>query len=288
VDAVVFDDRPELRSPLLVCAFSGWNDAGESASGALQFLRDRWGARRFAWIDPEEFYDFQVNRPTVRLLDGVTRRIEWPAAEFFHAALPERDIVLFSALEPSVRWRTFSEAIVSAAKDLGCSRLVTLGGFLADLPHTQPIRVTGSAPTTDEAERLGMSASRYEGPTGIVGVLHEASNRLGLSSISLWAAVPHYLPSGPNPKAALALVERLAMVAEVDVRTDDLARAVIGWTERIDGIVAENAELTDYVDRLETAADLAGDEVQDMPTGDDLAKELERFLRSQPGEDPPG
>jgi len=286
MDAIVFEDRPALRRPVLVAAFSGWNDAGESASGAISFLRDRWGAKRFAWIDPEEFYDFQVNRPTVRLVDGITRRIDWPGAEFFHASLPERDVVLFQGLEPSVRWRTFSEAIVGLGQDLGVDRLVTLGGFLADLPHTRPIRVTGSAPTAAEAEQLGMSASRYEGPTGIVGVLHEASNRAGLPSVSLWAAVPHYLPSGPNPKGTLALVERLAMLVDVGVRTEDLIQAVEGWTERIDGIVAENSELTEYVQRLEAAADEVGEMITDIPSGDELARELERFLRSQRGPEP--
>ena len=286
MDPIVFEDRPQLRDPVLVCAFSGWNDAGESASGALNFLRDRWGAKRFAWIDPEEFYDFQVNRPTVRLVDGITREIDWPSADFFHASLPERDVVLFLGIEPSVRWRTFCDAIVGMAREVGATRLVTLGGFLADMPHTRPIRVTGSAPTAAEAERLGMSASRYEGPTGVVGVLHDASNRAGLPSVSLWAAVPHYLPSGPNPKAALALIERLSLLIDAPVRTEDLAHAVEGWTQRIDGIVAENTELTEYVQRLEANAD-DEDLIHDIPSGEELARELERFLRNQRGDDPP-
>ncbi len=283
---VVFEDRPSLRRPVFVCAMSGWNDGGEAATGAANFLKDRWGAKRFAWIDPEDFYDFQVSRPTVRLIDGVTRRIEWPPNEFFHAPLPDRDVVFFTGIEPNLHWRGFTGAIVGLAKELGADRLITLGGFLADLPHTRPIRVTGSAPTRDEVERLGMSSSRYEGPTGIIGVLHDTSNKEGLPSVSLWAAVPHYLPSGPNPKAALALVQRLALLLDAPVQVADLERAVGGWSERIDQIVAENSDLTEYVHRLEANADLAGEETLDIPSGDELARELERFLRDQRGDEP--
>jgi predicted ATP-grasp superfamily ATP-dependent carboligase len=285
VDPIVFEDRPTLRRPALVCAFGGWNDGGEAATGAINFLRDRWDAKRFAWIDPEEFFDFQVNRPTVGLVDGVTRRLEWPSCDFYHASLAERDVVLLRGLEPNIRWRTFTDAIVDTGKDLGVERLITLGGFLADLPHTRPIRVTGSAPDPAEAARLGMAASRYEGPTGIVGVLHEASNRAGLPSVSLWAAVPHYLPTGPNPKAALALVERLARLLEVSIELSDLERAVQGWSERIDQIVADSAELVEYVQRLEANADLTGEDIVDIPSGEDLARELERFLRDQRGDE---
>jgi predicted ATP-grasp superfamily ATP-dependent carboligase len=286
MDPIVFEERLRLRDPVIVCAFSGWNDAGESASGALDYLRERWASRRFAWIDPEEFYDFQVNRPTVRLEDGLTRRIEWPKADFHHASLEDRDVILFQGIEPSIRWRTYCEAIVGMAKDLGAKKLVTLGGFLADLPHTRAIRVTGSASNAAEAERLGMSASRYEGPTGVVGVLHDASNRGGLPSVSLWAAVPHYLPSGPNPKASLALVERLSLLIGAPVPTDVLLRAVETWAERIDGIVAENAELTEYVERLESSSD--EDDPLEIPSGEELARELEHFLRGHGEAEPPG
>jgi hypothetical protein len=162
MEPIVFEDRPRLRDPVLVCAFSGWNDAGESASGALTFLRDRWGSKRFAWVDPEEFYDFQVNRPTVRLVDGLTRRIDWPNADFHHASLEDRDVVLFLGIEPSVRWRTFCDAIVSAARDLGVTRLITLGGFLADMPHTRSIRVTGSRSEERRVRKEWPSKGRYQ------------------------------------------------------------------------------------------------------------------------------
>ncbi len=269
-----------LRHPVLLCAFSGWNDGGEAASGALTFLRERWRAARVASIDPEDFLDFQVNRPTVRLVDGVTRRIEWPTPEFFHAKLPHRDVLLLSAPEPNMRWRGFCDAIVSYGKSLASERLVTLGGFLADTPHTRDIRLAGSAMDEGEAERLGVSASRYEGPTGIVGVLHDVSNRVGLPSVSLWAAVPHYLPAGPNPKATIALVRKAASLLGAEVDVGELEEAEGSWRQRIDGLIAANEDLGQYVERLEEAYDLAGD-TGEMPSGEALAAELERFLRER-------
>jgi predicted ATP-grasp superfamily ATP-dependent carboligase len=274
--------RPDLRSPLLVCAFRGWNDGGEAASTAAAYLRDRWGAERIGDIDPEEFFDFQVTRPTVRLEGGVTRRIEWPPNDFFHAALPERDVILFLGIEPNVRWRTFTDAIVETARDLEVDTTVVLGAFLADVPHTLPTPVAGSAPDARQAAELGISASGYEGPTGIVGVLQDSAARAGFPAYSLWAAVPHYLPGGPNPKAALALVRKIATLAGVSVETDTLSRAAGAWEEQVTETIEENEELQAYVQRLEAGAGERQGTI-DIPTGDALAAELEQFLREQRG-----
>jgi PAC2 family len=279
---LVIEERPELDGPAMVCAFRGWNDGGEAATAAATYLRDRWEARRFASIDPEEFFDFQVTRPTVRLVDGVTRQIDWPGNEFFHASPGGRDVVVLLGIEPNVRWRTFIDSIVGLARDLGVGSLVTLGAFLADVPHTVATPLAGSAATQEEASSLGMSASRYEGPTGIVGVLNDAALRTGMHSLSLWAAVPHYLPGGPNPKAALALAEKAAAVIGAPIETDTLSRAGASWERQVSESIAENPELNAYVRRLE---ELAGErEITEIPSGESLAAELERFLREQRGD----
>jgi predicted ATP-grasp superfamily ATP-dependent carboligase len=284
---VLFSERPSLRRPALVCAFRGWNDGGEAATIAARYLVERWKAKTFAHLDPEEFYDFQVTRPTVRLEGGVSRVIEWPRGEFAAATVEGRDVVLFTAAEPNVRWRTFAEAILGAAREIGVNLLVTLGAFLTDVPHSRSVPVVGSAVDEDTAGRLGLSRSRYEGPTGIVGVLHDASNRARLPSVSLWAAVPHYLPVAPNPKAALALVERVSALLETPVDTVPLARAAVGWEEGVVRLVGESEELGEYVQRLEAATDegTIGVPLTDQPvSGDAIAAELERFLREQGGD----
>jgi proteasome assembly chaperone (PAC2) family protein len=281
---VRFERRPELADPVLLAAFRGWNDGGEAATGALAYMRDRWEAQPFAELDPEEFYDFQVTRPTVRLVDGVTRRIEWPEARFVHARAAGRDIVLFLGIEPNVRWRTFTDAFVEVAKELGITTTVTLGAFLADVPHTMPTPVTGSAGDERRAAELGLSTSRYEGPTGIVGVLHDAFAKEGLASASLWAAVPHYLPGGPNPKAARALVDKAAAFLGVNIDTETLDRAGASWQTQISSQVEENAELAGYVRQLEEAAGRREGLPDILPSGEALAAELERFLRDQRGE----
>ena len=280
MDHVTFEREPGLESPVLICAFTGWNDGGEAASTAAGYLRDRWGAERFARLDPEEFYDFQVTRPTVRLVDGVTRRIEWPSNDFYTASLPGRDVVLFLGIEPNVRWRRFTEEILAAAKAVGASSVLLLGAFLADVPHTLDAPVTGSAADRAEADRLGLSSSRYEGPSGIVGVLHDAASRAGYPTVSFWAAVPHYLPAGPNPKAALALVEKVAAYLETEVATDTLERAAATWETQVSEMIEENEDLASYVDRLESQA-TEGDDLGEVPSGEALAQELERFLREE-------
>jgi len=285
---VTYSERPSLRRPALVCAFRGWNDGGEAATIAARYLVERWKAKAFAHLDPEDFYDFQVTRPTVRLEDGVSRVIEWPRGEFAAASVNGRDVVLFTAAEPNVRWRNFADAILGTAREVGAELLVTLGAFLTDVPHSRSVPVVGSAVDEDTATRLGLSRSQYEGPTGIVGVLHDASNRAGLPSVSLWAAVPHYLPVAPNPKAALALVERVSALLETPVDTVPLARAAAGWEEGVVRLVGESEELGEYVQRLEAAADEAPTRGlltdQPVPSGDAIAAELERYLREQGGE----
>jgi proteasome assembly chaperone (PAC2) family protein len=281
VDPIAFLSRPALERPILITAFRGWNDAGESASSAATFLKESWNAELFARVDPEEFFDFQVTRPMVRLVDGVSRVIEWPACEFHHAKVDGRDVVVFVGAEPNVRWRTFATAIVDLARSLGSERLITLGAFLADVAHTRPVPVVGSAATPEEAERLDLATSRYEGPTGIVGVLHDLSIRAGLPSVSFWAAVPHYVPAGVNPKAALALVDRVSSFLHLPVELKELIPAMAAWEHRVSELVAENDTLTEYVQRLEEASS----EEPPLPlvSGESLAAELERFLRERDG-----
>ena len=281
MDPIAFSSRPTLVKPVLVTAFRGWNDAGEAATAAATFLKERWNAETFARIDPEEFFDFQVTRPMVRLHDGVSRVIEWPACEFHHARVSGRDIVLFVGAEPNVRWRTFATAIVDLARSLETERLITLGAFLADVSHTRPVPVVGSAATPEEAQRLNLATSRYEGPTGIVGVLHDLSIRAGLPSVSFWAAVPHYVPAGVNPKAALALVDRVASFLDLSVDLGELLPATMAWEQRVSELVAENETLAEYVARLEEAA--SEEPPLPMVSGESLAAELERFLRERDG-----
>jgi len=276
VDPIVFSSHPTLERPILVTAFRGWNDAGESASAAATFLKERWKATMFARLDPEEFFDFQVTRPVVKLVDGVSRVIEWPPNEFHHARVGGRDVVLFIGGEPNVRWRTFATAIVDMGRNLGAERLVTLGAFLADVAHTREVPVVGSAPDPEEAARLDLATSRYEGPTGIVGVVHDLSNRAGLPSVSFWAAVPHYVPAGVNPKAVLALVSRVGSFLDVPVDAEELSPAVTEWEQRVTELVEENETLSEYVRRLE---EVAGVPPTPNVSGESLAAEVERFLR---------
>jgi predicted ATP-grasp superfamily ATP-dependent carboligase len=288
VDHVTFSQRPPLDHPALVCAFTGWNDGGEAASVAARYLAEQWGAQPIATIDPEEFYDFQVNRPTVRLEQGVSRVIEWPKAEFTAVTGRERDVVLFTAPEPNVRWRTFAQTVVGVGRELGAGLLLTLGAFLTDVPHTRPVPVVGSALDEETAAGLGLARSQYEGPTGITGVVHDVANRAGLPSVSLWAAVPHYLPAAPNPKAALALVRRASALLGVPVDAVRLAEASAAWETTVVQLVEQSDELGEYVGRLESAADEAAQEASsesDLPgpevSGDSIAAEVERFLREQ-------
>jgi proteasome assembly chaperone (PAC2) family protein len=263
-----------------VAAFRGWNDGAQGASLAASFLAQSWSAERFADVDPEEFYDFQAVRPHVRLEDGITRHIDWPENVFYHAAIPgaDRDAVLLLGIEPNTRWRTFAGEIAGLAKDLGVELVVTLGALLADVPHTRPSPVTGSASDPDLVQELGLTSSRYEGPTGIVGVLHDACREAGLPSASLWAAVPHYVSLAASPKAALALCERLGALLSTSVDLTDLERAADAYELQVSAAVAQDEETEAYVHELETRRDALGEEL-DVPSGDSLAAELTRFLK---------
>lgn len=273
--------RPELRRPVLVAAFRGWNDGGQGASLAASFLAREWGGVRFADVDPESFYDFQATRPTVSLEDGLTRRIDWPDNAFFHAGLPgtDRDVVLLLGVEPSLRWQTFSGLVVELARELGVELVVTLGALLADVPHTRPAPITGTATDEGLVERLGLQASRYEGPTGIVGVLHDTCRRAGIDSASLWAAVPHYVSLAPSPRAALALCDRLGELLGAAIDTKELRDAADRYAEQVSEAVASDEETAAYVEELEQRADTLTEE--DLPSGDTLAEQLTRFLRER-------
>ncbi|MDQ3670126.1 MAG: PAC2 family protein [Actinomycetota bacterium] len=265
---------------MLVAAFRGWNDGAQGASLAAGYLAQAWGARRFADLDPEEFYDFQATRPHVALEEGYTRRIDWPENVFYHAELPglDRDVVLLLGIEPNLRWRAFSDEVVSLARELQIELVVTLGALLADVPHTRPVPVTGSATDPELVEELGLSASRYEGPTGIVGVVHDSCRQASLPSASLWAAVPHYASLAASPKAALALCGRLAALLGTTVDLTELERAADAYEQQVSEAVAQDEETEAYVQELERRRDTLGDEL-DVPSGDTLAAELTRFLR---------
>jgi predicted ATP-grasp superfamily ATP-dependent carboligase len=274
--------RPSLREPVLITAFRGWNDGGQGASLAGGYLAKTWSAARFAEIDPEGFFDFQVTRPHVSLVDGETRRVDWPENAFFHASVPgtDRDAVLMLGIEPNVRWRTFTGLVTGLAQELEVELVVTLGSLLADVPHTRPSPVTGGATDSELIERLGLQRSRYEGPTGIVGVLHDACARAKLPSLSLWAAVPHYVSMAPSPRAALALCHRLGDILSTDIDTSELDEAAERYSEQVSEAVASDEETAAYVAELEQRAELIDDE-ENLPSGDSLAAELTRFLRER-------
>jgi proteasome assembly chaperone (PAC2) family protein len=277
-----WERRPQLERTVFVAAFRGWNDGGHGASLAAGYLARAWGARRFAEIDPEGFFDFQSTRPQVQLIDGVSRRIDWPETAFYHARPDgfDRDVVLLLGVEPNYRWRTFCDLVTGLASNVGTELVVTLGSLLADVPHTRPAPVTGSANDQELIDRLGLSASRYEGPTGIVGVLHDACQRAGLPSASLWAAVPHYVSLTPSPRAAKALCERLGALLGVAIDVSELDEASGAYAEQVSEAVASDAETAAYVEELESRVDEL-ETAEDLPTGDALAAELTRFLRER-------
>jgi predicted ATP-grasp superfamily ATP-dependent carboligase len=282
---LIWDRRPDgLRAPAMVCAFKGWNDAGDAASSAVSFLAGALGAKRFAQLDSEEFYDFQANRPCIRLTGNDAREITWPTVEIFEAQAPRapRDLVLVQGVEPSMRWRSFSAGIVDLAEVLGVQLVVTLGALLGDVPHTRPVAMTGHASDSGLVERLGIQPSSYEGPTGIVGVLHSACARSGLPSASLWAAVPHYVAAASNPKAALALLRRVENVIGVSVDASELESAAVDYERQVALAVESDPEIQAFVERLERASDSEEvGAVTDVPSGDTIAREFQRFLRQR-------
>jgi len=298
VSSLVWEEQPVLRHPVLVAAFTGWNDAGDAATDAIELLADQYGAEQVGYIDPEEHIDFQALRPTVVITDGVTREIRWPGTRILAARVPDstRDLVLVLGPEPHLKWRDYCDAVLEVVSELGCELAVTLGSLLADSSHHQTVRITGSTTEPALMARLGMSRSRYEGPTGIVGVLHDVLRSSGVPSASLWAPVPHYVASPPNPPAQLALLEALAALAEIPIGLGELRVQTAAWRARIDAFVADDEELSQYVARLDTKFDDDADdepelgafvteddllEEADLPSGDALAAELEAFLREQ-------
>jgi proteasome assembly chaperone (PAC2) family protein len=282
---LLITERPTLRRPVLVCAFSGWNDGGQGATLAAEHLSRLWGAEPFAEIDPEGFVDFQSTRPTVVLDEGLTRRIEWPETVFSWAALPghDRDVVLLVGVEPSLRWRSYCRLVTSLARDLGVDLVVTLGALLADVPHTRPAPVTGAASDPKLVEELGLELSRYEGPTGIVGVLHDACREAGLRSASLWAAVPHYVSLAPSPRAARALVGRLSDLLGIPIDTTELDEAEAEYARHVSEAVASDPDTQSYVEELERRSDSIEQLAEGgaLPSGESIAAELTRFLREQ-------
>jgi predicted ATP-grasp superfamily ATP-dependent carboligase len=280
-DELRIHDRPILERPILISAFRGWNDGGQGASLAAGYLAKLWEAERVADVDPEEFFDFQATRPHVKLVEGLTRQIDWPETAFYRAR-PEgfdRDVVLLLGVEPNLRWRRFTRLVVDYASELSVELFVSLGSLLADVPHTRPSPVTGSASDPELVDRLGLQASRYEGPTGIVGVLHDACREESVPSVSLWAAVPHYVSLTPSPRAALALCERLSSLLDVEIDVEELREAAEGYEEQVSRAVAADADTQAYVDDLEQRADEIDE--SDLPSGEALAAELTRFLRER-------
>jgi proteasome assembly chaperone (PAC2) family protein len=284
--------RPSLERPVMVCTFRGWNDGGQGASLAGSFLSRAWRAEQFADIDPELFFDFQMTRPHVALVDGA-RRIDWPENSFQHARVAgpkapgKKDAILLLGTEPSLRWRAFTALVSGFATDLGVSMVVTLGSLLADVPHTRPSPVTASATDTSMLEELGLQPSRYEGPTGVVGVLHDACRAANIPSVSLWAAVPHYVQLTPSPRAAKALCDRLASLLDVSLDTSELDEASETYVLQVSEAVAADEETAAYVDELESRVEEIDDETE-LPSGETLAEELTRFLlEREQGDDGP-
>ena len=278
------ESLPDLVNPVMLCAFEGWNDAGDAASGAVLHLEEVWSATQVAEIDPEDYYDFQVNRPEVVIEDG-KRQIVWPSTRLSVARIPlaTRDVVLVHGIEPSMRWRTFTAELLGAARDLGVEMVVTLGALLADTPHTRPVPVSGTSSDPDIALRMGYEPSTYEGPTGIVGVLQDACTTAGIPAVSLWAAVPHYVAQPPCPKATLALLGRIEDLLDVPVPLGDLPEEAKAWQIGVDELAAEDDEIAAYVRSLEEAVDTA-----ELPeaSGDAIAREFERYLRRRNVEPP--
>lgn len=282
---IEIDEVGPLQRPVMICAFEGWNDAAGAATGVLDHLIEIWDASVVAAVDPEDFYDFQMNRPIVGTSDEGLRRITWPSTQLFVARPPgaTRDVVLLRGIEPNMRWRQFCAELLAAADELGVEMVVTLGAMLAETPHTRPIPVTGSATELDLHDRLRVEAPTYEGPTGVVGVLQDACSRVDLPAVSFWAAIPHYLPQPPCPKGTLALLSQIEDVLEVSISLGDLPEDSRAWERGVEELAEEDPDVADYVRSLEESLDTA-----ELPeaSGEAIARDFERFLRrrERPGE----
>jgi proteasome assembly chaperone (PAC2) family protein len=288
VETLIWEaEPPELRAPILVCSFRGWNDAAGAASTALATVAASLDSELVASVDPEEFFDFQANRPMISLDEGLTRHIEWPGNSLITAQAPaaERDLVLLDGTEPNLRWRGFSEAIANAAERMGVEMVITLGALLAEVAHTLPVPITGLASDEDLVEELDLSRSTYEGPTGIVGVLHDTCRERGMASASLWAAVPHYVAAVPNPKAALALLRRLEGLTGIAVDASELEEETGSYEDQVGRAVAANPEIEELVKRIEEQqAEQLTEDGEELPSADTIAREFQRFLRQRGGD----
>ncbi|MFM7889226.1 MAG: PAC2 family protein [Actinomycetota bacterium] len=278
----LFESAFSLRNPIMIAAFEGWNDAGESATGAINHLLTSWTHHKLGMMDPEDYYDFQVNRPAIKVDERVVREIIWPNTVLFEVSTPhlENDFIIVKGIEPSMKWRTFSSELLDIADDYEVTMSITLGALLSDTPHTRPITVTGSGAHPDVAGRLGIEISKYEGPTGIIGVLQDAAHQRGIDAVSLWASVPHYVSTPPCPKASLALINALEDFLDISIPQGDLPERSNSWEIHVNQMAAEDSEVGDYVKQLETSKDAA-----ELPeaTGESIAREVERFLRRNPG-----
>jgi len=292
MDPIRWKSRPELRDPVLVCAFNGWNDAGEAASAALSLILGDFGGNEVADIDPEEFFDFTAVRPTIRLVDGRTRVVDWPTNTFHAAHVPaaEHDLLLMRGTEPSLRWRAFNEAIIAVAEAVDVKLVVTLGALLADVPHTRPVGITGIASDETLVNELGFQRSSYEGPTGVVGALHHACQQHGLPSASLWASVPHYVAAAPNPKAALALIRAFEGLVGVAVDAAPLEEAAVDYERQVSEAVASDPDVKAFVEQLEERMDdVQPDDLPDrLPSADSIARDFQRYLRQRGPDGPNG
>jgi len=278
----LFESAFSLRNPIMIAAFEGWNDAGESATGAINHLLASWTHHKLGMTDPEDYYDFQVNRPSIKVDERVVREIIWPNTVLFEVSTPhlDNDFLIVKGIEPSMKWRTFASELLDIADDYEVSMSITLGALLSDTPHTRPITVTGSGAHPDVAGRLGIEISKYEGPTGIIGVLQDAAHQRGIDAVSLWASVPHYVSTPPCPKASLALINALEDFLDISIPQGDLPERSSSWETQVNQMAAEDSEVGDYVKQLETSKDAA-----ELPeaTGESIAREVERFLRRHPG-----
>jgi proteasome assembly chaperone (PAC2) family protein len=287
-DGLVWDRHPQLREPLLVAAFEGWNDAGDAATAAAEWLVQRSHAERFASVDSDEHVDYQSRRPRVELVNGVARTITWPAHEYFAGSFGDRDLVVLRAVEPNIRWKEYCSTVISIASEMGCPMVVTFGALLGDVPHTRRVRVTGTSTDPELVGSLGLVPSRYEGPTGIVGVLNDACREQGVRSVSLWAPVPHYVATPPNPPATRALLERFAALADLPLELDGMEQLVDIWRAQVERAIADNDEVKTYVRELEARIDEQDAEEQgvvldtgQLPELGEFVDEVERFLREQ-------
>ncbi|MEC4613334.1 PAC2 family protein [Tsukamurella tyrosinosolvens] len=280
---------PKLDRPVLIAAFEGWNDAGDAASGAVEHLELTWDAQLITEVDSDDFYDFQVNRPIIKQVDGVTRAVEWPSTTLSVCRPPkaDRDVVLLRGTEPNFRWRAFCDQLLTIFTELHIDSVVILGSLLADTPHTRPVPVTGAGYDAESAKRFGLEQNRYEGPTGITGVLQDACVRAGFPAVSFWAAVPHYVSQPPNPKATVALLQRVEQVLDLAVPLNDLPTRAEAWEASVTEMTEDDEDVADYVRGLEERGDAEAKDVEQHIDADAIAEEFEKYLRRRdPGTGP--